>query len=86
MNVQREINAANRRIQTQIDASARAALIRIGVDVDAMEREAAEQRARETRESFAALGAGFAAMFNALHELAAAFFSGFEGELEELDR
>jgi len=44
VNVQREINAANRRIQTQIDASARAALIRIGVDVDAMEREEAEQR------------------------------------------
>ena len=44
MNAQREIDAANRRIQKQIDASARAALIRIGVDVEAMDREEAEPR------------------------------------------
>ncbi|MGW9270774.1 hypothetical protein [Microbacterium sp. NPDC055599] len=44
MNVQREIDAANRRIRKQIDASARTALIRIGVDVEAMDREEAERR------------------------------------------
>lgn len=44
MNVRREIDAANRRIQKQIDASARAALIRIGVDVQVMDREEAERR------------------------------------------
>ena len=89
MNVQREIDAANRRIQNQIDASARAALIRIGVDVDAMEREEAEQRAREVRERFTALGAAFGLLLNAAIALATAFASGVEAamktELKELE-
>lgn len=90
MNVQREIDAANRRIQTQIDASARAALIRIGVDVEAMDREEAEQRVREARERFAAFGEAVGAAFNALLGLATAFAQGVETamatELKELDR
>lgn len=90
MNVQREIDAANRRIQKQIDASARAALIRIGVDVDAMDREEAEKRAREVRESFAAFGSALGFALNAIVELATAFASGVESalstEMQELDR
>lgn len=90
MNVQREIDAANRRIQAQIDASARTALIRIGVDVEAMEREEAEKRMREARDRFAAFGAAVGTALNALMELATAFVQGVETamatELEELDR
>lgn len=90
MNVKREIREADRRIQKQIDASARTALIRIGVDVDAMEREEAEKRAREARESFAAFGAAVGFALKAMADLATAFVSGVEAamttEAEELDR
>lgn len=44
MNVEREIRDTDRRIQGQINASARAALVRIGVDVETMDREEAERR------------------------------------------
>lgn len=81
MNVQREIDAANRRIRKQINASARAALIRIGVDVEAMEREEAEKRAREVRESFSALGAALGFALNAIVDLATAFASGVESAM-----
>lgn len=49
MDVKKEIAAADRRIQKQIDASARAALIRIGVDVEAMDREEAERQRQEAQ-------------------------------------
>lgn len=81
MNVTREIDAANRRIQKQIDASARAALIRIGVDVDVMEREEAEKRAREAHEAFAAFGAALGFALNTIVDLATAFVSGVESAM-----
>jgi len=88
MNVEREIRDADRRIQQQINASARAALVRIGVDVDAMEREEAEQRLREGRERFAAFGAAVGAAANTLLGLAIAFAEGVKAamaaELKEL--
>ncbi|MFJ4174025.1 hypothetical protein [Microbacterium sp. NPDC089696] len=56
MNVEREIDAANRRVQAQIDASARAALIRIGVDPDEVAREEAEARMQAARDVLAAWG------------------------------
>lgn len=90
MNVKREIRDADRRIQEQINASARAALVRIGVDVEAMEREEAEQRAREVRESFAAFGTAVGFALNALTEFATAFVNGvavaMTKEVAELDR
>ncbi|EQM83393.1 hypothetical protein [Microbacterium maritypicum] len=90
MNVKQEIRDADRRIQEQINVSARAALVRIGVDVDAMDREEAEKRARVARESFAAFGAAVGFALNTLIEFSTAFVSGFEAamttEVEELDR
>lgn len=89
MNVERETRDANRRIRRQINASARAALVRIGVDVEAMEREEAEQRAREVSESFAAFGAAVGFALNTLIEFSTAFVRGVEAaittEVEELD-
>jgi hypothetical protein len=51
MDVKREIAAANRRIQKQIDESARAALIRIGVDVEAEDNARHAELAREAVEA-----------------------------------
>lgn len=83
MNVKREIDAANRRIQEQVDASARAALIRIGVDVDAMDREEAEQRVRRARESFAAFGEAVGTAINGFIGLATAFADGVQHAMEQ---
>jgi hypothetical protein len=83
MNAQREIREANRRVQEQIDASARAALERIGVDVDAMEREAAEQRAREIRESFVAFGDALGSAFTAIIAFAEDYLTAVVDALKE---
>ncbi|UUE19344.1 hypothetical protein [Microbacterium sp. J1-1] len=77
MNVKREIEAANRRIQEQINASAREALIRIGVDVDAMEREELEARLEAGREVFAAAGRAWGKLLSAAAHLADAFTTAF---------
>lgn len=82
MNVEREIEAANRRIQEQIDASARAALIRIGVDVDAMDREEAMARSEAAREVFAAAGQAWGQLIAAVAHMAEAFTTAFAEALE----
>lgn len=82
MDVKREIEAANRRIQVQIDASARAALTRIGVDVDAMDREELEARLEAAREVFAAAGQAWGQLIAAAAQMAEAFTTAFVEALE----
>lgn len=65
IDVDKEIAAANRRIQRQIDRDARAALIRIGVDPDA-EAIAAHI------ESMTAVAVAFGQALRSLGEMAAA--------------
>lgn len=86
MNVQREIRDADRRIQKQIDVSARAALVRIGVDVDAMERAEREREARESREALAALGTALGSAVAVLVDWSIAFATAIADALEEAPR
>lgn len=86
MNVQREIRDADRRIQKQIDVNACAALVRIGVDVDAMERAERERQAREAREAFAAFGAALGSAFATLVDFSIAYVEAVAGALDEAPR
>ncbi|WP_136032513.1 hypothetical protein [Microbacterium sp. PF5] len=70
MDVDREIAAANRRVQRQIDASAREALIRLGFDPD---KEALAAQA----EAWSAAVAGFVQLMFHLGEAAAAILTAF---------
>lgn len=78
MNVRREIREANARIKAQIDESARAALIRIGVDPDEVAREEAEARWQEFLESCRVWGRAWGEMAKAIGALADAVGAGFE--------
>jgi hypothetical protein len=78
MDVDREVRAANRRIQRQIDASAREALIRIGVDPDA-EAHAARL------EAMAAIGTAFGQALIQLGELATSTLNAFADAFEALE-
>lgn len=86
MNVEREIRDADRRIQKQIDVSARAALVRIGVDVDAMERAERERQAQEAREVFAAFGAALGSAFATLVDFSIAYVEAVASAVEEASR
>lgn len=78
MNVQREIDEANRRIRAQIDASARAALIRIGVDPDEVARAEAEAERQASLAPFEAWGTSWRQLADHFAAIAAAFRRGFE--------
>lgn len=77
MNVAREIAAANRRVQVQIDRGAREALIRIGVDVDAEDRA---RRAAAAATGAEALGQAWRSLVDGMAAFAAAFARGFNGD------
>jgi hypothetical protein len=64
MDVEKEIAAANRRVQRQIDRDSRAALIRIGVDPDA-------EALASYIESMTALAVAFGEALASLGEMAA---------------
>lgn len=78
MDVDREIRAANRRIQRQIDASYREALIRLGFDPDA-EAVAAQL------EAWTAIGTAFGQALLYLYETAAAALNAFSNAVEAMD-
>lgn len=78
MNVAREIAAADRRIQRQIDASARQALIRLGFDPDA------EARAAQI-EAWTAIGVALGQAMVQLGQLADAALTAFAGAVEALE-
>ncbi len=78
MDVDKEIRAVNRRIQRQIDASYREALIRLGFDPDA------EALAAQI-EAWTALGTAFGQAMIHLGELADAALTAFAGAVEALE-
>ena len=78
MNVQREIDAANRRVQAQIDASARAALARIGVDPEQVARDEAEARRQATLATFESWGVAWRQFTDSFAAIGAAFRRGYE--------
>ena len=83
MDVEKEIAAANHRIQAQINANARAALIRIGIDVEGEERAAREaleaERRRAAAEAGEALGRALRRIHDSLVRGAEAIARGFNG-------
>lgn len=82
MNVAREIDKANERIQKQIEDSARAALIRIGVDPDEVAREEAEAKRQATLNIWRAYGRACGEVAAAVSALAGAFAEGFTSRAE----
>lgn len=74
--IDRQFAAARVRIRAQIRRDHRAALERLGYDPDAVERAERERLAREHREAWADLGAGFA---RAAAELANAWLALADG-------
>lgn len=77
MDVEKEIAAATRRIQAQIDANVRAALVRLGFDVEAEAAADAERRRQVALAQFEALGAGWRELVHNLAAIGQAFSRGF---------
>ncbi len=83
MDVERELAAVRRRVRAQIDRNARAALVRIGIDVEAEERAAREalelERRRAADASAEQLGASLRAMRDSWVRMAEGIARGFNG-------
>ena len=72
MNVEAELRAVDRKVKAQIDASAREALIRIGVDVDA-------ERRAEITAGAELLGKAWRSLIDGMTVFTEGFNRGFEG-------
>lgn len=72
MNVEAELRAVDRKVKAQIDANAREALIRIGVDVEAEELAEIESGAE-------LLGQAWRSLIDGMTAFASAFNRGFNG-------
>lgn len=83
MNVEKELSDVRRRVRVQIDRSAREALIRAGVDVEAEEAaaRAAQREARQRAADAAAeqLGRNLRAINDSIRRAAEAIARGFNG-------
>lgn len=78
MNLEQEIAATDRKVRAQIDASAREALIRIGVDPDEVEREEAARSREALLAPYVAAGAAIRGIVDLVAEQIAAFVNAFE--------
>lgn len=83
MNVEKEIAEIDQKVRRQINASAREALLRIGVDPDEVEREEAARRREELLAPYVAAGAALRMICDVVAETinaaVAAFERGFNG-------